>query len=110
MGEALLAADAHNRPGYFEDLRFLDLNRRILAAAVPARRQGHADWGWTRDMDAIGVDAGLLDPFVARADALVARRSARRCWGWKDPRTSVLLDFWDARLADARYVFVYRAP
>jgi hypothetical protein len=73
-------------------------------------------------MDASGIDAGRLDAFVAEADALVARRSAhaaslghtvgaaRGGWGWKDPRTSVLLDFWDRRLVDARYVFIYRSP
>jgi glycosyltransferase involved in cell wall biosynthesis len=122
MGEARLPADAHNRPGYFEDLEFLDLNRRMLAATVPADRPGHADWGWTEDMDASGIDAGRLDSFVAEADALVTRRRVRTasveptggaahgCWGWKDPRTSVLLDFWDTRLPDARYVFVYRSP
>ncbi|HVX65940.1 MAG TPA: sulfotransferase, partial [Bryobacteraceae bacterium] len=113
MGEALLPADAHNRPGYFEDLEFLDLNRRMLAATVPADVPGHADWGWTEDMDASGIDAGRLDSFVAEADALVAQRragAAGGCWGWKDPRTSVLLEFWDTRLPDARYVFVYRSP
>jgi hypothetical protein len=119
MGEELLPADAHNRPGYFEDLAFLDLNRRMLAATVAADRPGHADWGWTEDMEPSGIDAGRLEAFVDEAEDLVARRglraasvggAARGGWGWKDPRTSVLLDFWDARLPDARYVFVYRPP
>src|SRR3984957_12567265 len=119
MGEVLLPADTHNRPGYFEDVEFLNLNRRMLAATVPADRPGHADWGWTEDTDlgwtednASGIDAGRLASFVAEADALVARRriQSRGCWGWKDPRTSVLLDFWDSRLPDARYLFIYRSP
>src|ERR1700709_755262 len=70
MGETLLPADAHNRPGYFEDLEFLDLNRRMLAATVLNDRPGHADWGWTEDMDASAMDAGRLDSFIAEADAL----------------------------------------
>jgi len=112
MGDALLPADSNNRPGYFEDLEFLDLNRRMLAAALPAGAHGHADWGWTEDTDVSGIDASRLDSFVAEADALIARRvqTAGACWGWKDPRTSLLLDFWDSRLPDARYVFVYRSP
>ncbi len=112
MGEVLLPADTHNRPGYFEDVEFLNLNRRMLAATMPSDRPGHADWGWTEDMDASGIDAGRLDSFVAEADALVARHrvQTRGCWGWKDPRTSVLLDFWDSRLPAARYLFVYRSP
>lgn len=118
LGDTLLPGDANNEPGYFEDVGFLDLNRRMLAAVVPADRRGHADWGWTEDT--VGpVAPPRLEPFVAEADALVAARSAAasrrregRCaaWGWKDPRTTVLLDFWDARLKDARYVFAYRAP
>jgi hypothetical protein len=113
MGEALLPADVNNQRGYFEDLEFLDLNRRMLAATLPADAPGHADWGWTEDMDASGIDAGRLDSFAAEADALIAHRRIRTsggCWGWKDPRTSVLLDFWHARLPDARYVFIYRSP
>ena len=31
-------------------------------------------------------------------------------WGWKDPRTSLLLTFWDSLLDEARYLFVYRHP
>ncbi len=113
MGEAMLEGDANNRPGYFEDLEFLDLNRRMLAAAVPDPGSGHPDWGWTADTDSAGIDGDRLDSFIAEADALVTRRRAREpagCWGWKDPRTSVLLDFWDRRLPEARYVFVYRSP
>src|SRR3954465_10726123 len=52
MGEAMLAGDAHNRPGYFEDLEFLELNRRMLAATVPADAPGHTDWGWTENVEA----------------------------------------------------------
>jgi hypothetical protein len=111
MGEALLPADAHNRAGYFEDVEFLELNRRIFAAAIPADHSGHADWGWTEDAEARTIHASHLQPFTAAADALIARRrAAGHCWGWKDPRTSLLLDFWDARLQDARYLFVYRSP
>jgi hypothetical protein len=111
MGEALLPADAHNRAGYFEDIEFFELNRRMLAAALPADRPGHVDWGWTEDPGVDAIDASRLVPFAAAADAVIARRRDQGgCWGWKDPRTSLLLDFWDARLPEARYVFVYRQP
>ena len=42
---------------------------------------------------------------------MLARRAENPdLWGWKDPRTSLLLDFWDALLDNGRYVFVYRFP
>jgi hypothetical protein len=115
MGEEMLPADSNNRPGYFEDLAFLDLDRRMLAGAVPVDGPGHPDWGWTEDIEQSGVETQRLEPFVEEANALVAERQRQAgtdpgCWGWKDPRTTVLLDFWDGRLADARYVFIYRAP
>jgi hypothetical protein len=118
MGRPLLPSDAHTGHGYFdfEDLEFLDLNRRMLAATVPAYGTGHADWGWAEDVDPFGIDAGRLEAFITEAEALVARRRTWRSedaggsWGWKDPRTSVLLEFWSARVPDARYVFVYRSP
>lgn len=111
MGTDLLAPDSHNRPGYFEDLEFLDLNRRMLAATVATDRPGHTDWGWTEDLEGGGIDTARLQQFEVEAEALVARRRARATvWGWKDPRTSVLLDFWDQRVDNARYVLVYREP
>jgi hypothetical protein len=114
MGHDLLPADVNNSAGYFEDIEFLDLNRRMLSAILPGDTPGHADWGWTEDTDSSQIDADLLNSFVVEADALITSRRAQAgthtCWGWKDPRTSLLLDFWHARLPDARYVFVYRSP
>ena len=108
MGERQLAADRANRKGYFEDVDFLDLNRRMLRAAVPGDDAGHHDWGWT---ESERFDARAFEPFRSEANALVdARRAQGAPWGWKDPRTSRLLEFWHARLPEARYVLVYRFP
>jgi hypothetical protein len=108
MGARQLAADRTNRKGYFEDVDFLDLNRRMLRAAVPGGDAGHHDWGWT---ESERLDAHALEAFRSEANVLVeARRAQHAPWGWKDPRTSRLLEFWHARLREARYVLVYRFP
>ncbi len=108
MGEALVPADQANVEGYFEDCAFLDLNRRMLAASVPLDRGGHPDWGWTEDGLA---DTCSLRPFLQEAQTLLARRrSSPGPWGWKDPRNTALLDFWQAAAPDARYLLVYRYP
>jgi glycosyltransferase involved in cell wall biosynthesis len=107
LGTDLLAPDHQNRRGYFEDRPFLEFDRRVLAAACPDDDPGWPDWGWT--------EAELLDPSViARHEAegreLLASRRHDRAWGWKDPRATLLLDFWAELAPDARYLFVYRPP
>ncbi|MCU1228602.1 MAG: hypothetical protein JWO97_1486 [Acidobacteria bacterium] len=108
MGDRLVAADRGNPAGYFEDVDFLELNRRLLVAAVPPE-DGYRDWGWTESET---FDAGALRAHRDAAAALIAARDrAGHSWGWKDPRTSLLLDFWDDLLgADARFLLVYRHP
>ncbi|HEV8580090.1 MAG TPA: glycosyltransferase [Thermoanaerobaculia bacterium] len=108
MGDRLLPADGGNPAGYFEDVEFLALNRRILAACTPPEA-GHRDWGWTESGT---FDAGPLPAYRDAAAALVtARDGAGAAWGWKDPRTSMLLDFWDEALGgEARFLLLYRHP
>ena len=76
------------------------------AAGVGDDPQHRPDWAF-----ADRIVPGLLTPLRPRAEALLAARSVRgHAWGFKDPRTSVLLDFYDELVPDARYLFVYRAP
>ena len=114
VGERLLPADAANPRGYFEDLDVVELNGRTLRAAVPADEPGHPDWGWT---ESERWDPAALAAHLPAARALAARRQARGIpWGFKDPRTAVLLDSWDEALTGsgtwlgARYFLVYRFP
>jgi GT2 family glycosyltransferase len=108
MGDRLLPADRENPTGYFEDVDFLELNRRILVACTPPE-EGHRDWGWT---ESGSFDAAQLPSYRDAAAALIAERDrSGRPWGWKDPRTSMLLDFWDGLLGEeARFLLLYRYP
>jgi glycosyltransferase involved in cell wall biosynthesis/GT2 family glycosyltransferase len=108
MGDQLLPADRENSAGYFEDVDFLELNRRILITCTPPE-PGHRDWGWTESGT---FDAGKLAAYRDAAASLVAaRQRAGVAWGWKDPRTSMLLDFWDEVLGEkARFLLLYRHP
>jgi hypothetical protein len=90
-----------NTEGYWEDLRFVAWNERILEAfdgawdAVPAFPAG-----WTSDP--------RLQAIRDEADALLATR--REPWGWKDPRTSLTAPFWSERLPGLRLVICVRHP
>lgn len=95
LAEALGAAGLAlgDRPpagsGVAEDRELGAFQQQLLDAGAPA-----ADVGWQ--------DAGR---------ALLARKfDGRPAFGWKDGRTPFLLDYWDAVLPDARWIFVYRDP
>ena len=47
MGSRLLPRDPHNPLGYFEDVEFLELQRKILSRSCASDDRGHPDWGWT---------------------------------------------------------------
>jgi GT2 family glycosyltransferase/glycosyltransferase involved in cell wall biosynthesis len=108
MGDRLLPADHANPAGYMEDIEFLDLNRRMLVACTPDE-PGHRDWGWT---EGESFDASAVKDFHSAAASLVsARKENGGPWGWKDPRTSMLLEFWDDLLEhEARFLLLYRHP
>jgi hypothetical protein len=107
MGPNLLAADRHNATGYFEDVDFLAFQRSLLQAACVPEEPGWPDWGWT---ESERLDAGVIAQGAAAAQALIAQRPTDQLWGWKDPRTTLLLDFWAQYLPQARYLLVYRWP
>lgn len=100
MGDRLLGADAANPRGHFEDVDLLLFHQRALAA---------------NGMSADGfVATGLPEvPALMRAEAhdiVAARRAKERLWGWKEPRTTLFLEFWERLLPEARFVFVFRRP
>jgi hypothetical protein len=99
MGSDLMGGDRGNHRGHFEDLDFHGFHERFLERrevspfVVPD--------GWTPDP---------TPAETGEARELAARRSGKPLWGFKDPRTSLFLDFWDGILAGPLYLFVYRHP
>lgn len=99
IGRDLMGPARGNRRGHFEDRPFWRLHEDMLAAA-----------GCT----ALTADDDFAPPaggdFERRARALIEQRSGLEMWGWKDPRTCLLLDFWNALLPEACYLMLYRHP
>jgi len=99
MGARLLQAGPGNFGGHFEDLDFLEFHDAALAA---------------RGAAALAVAPGFrFAPAVAEAEAareLLRERQAKPRWGFKDPRATLLLDFWADRLPEARFLLLYRHP
>lgn len=97
----------NNDKGFFEDLDIYHLNERLL---------GKANSAWHKlaplnETSMIGADWSLER---REAAALLARKLKNGPFGFKDPRTALLLPFWrcvfeDLNL-DARYVIAVRNP
>ena len=90
-----------NRDGYWEDLRFVALNDRILE-----KFEGAWDHppvlapGWE-------AMAGLE---AERRDAEAILRWRTEPWGWKDPRNSLTIPFWRRLLPAMRVIVCLRNP
>jgi hypothetical protein len=100
LGDDLMAAGTGNPRGHFEDLEFYHLHQRILAA------NGLSLEGFTCHESVVVPPASQAEA----TDLVRRRRAAGRPWGWKDPRTVLLLDFWADLLPEARWLFVVRPP
>ncbi|HET9393874.1 MAG TPA: sulfotransferase [Candidatus Rubrimentiphilum sp.] len=99
VGTRLMAASRGNERGHFENLDFVEFHRRWL------RLTGHDDSG-------LAASGALTLPADAVAEArdILAANARNSGWGWKDPRTTIFLDFWANLAPEACYVFVYREP
>ncbi len=106
MGDRLLRGSPHNPKGYFEDTDFFTLHGEMLRAACGSG-EGWPDWGWTTD-EALQREA--FGDFRDRARYLLIERAGRQRWGWKDPRSTLVLDFWHDLVPEAKHVFIFREP
>lgn len=106
VGDELIPASDDNKVGFYEDVSFVEFNQEAIAAGLAAEPDLRPRW-----MYAERIDRSLLEPLQGRAREMIESRAALgRPWGFKDPRTAALLDFWDEAAPGARYVFVYRPP
>ncbi len=99
----LMPADIHNTDGYWEHLNFVAINDTILNALggawdCPPRFCA----GWER-----GDQFARLH---AQAVVSLEEFAGREPWGWKDPRTSLTLAFWQAITPDMKVVICLRNP
>jgi len=113
LGSNFIAANRHNKPGYFEDRRFVDLHDALLAA-------NGTDWALSGSPKSMRVP----DDLRIRARELIRERVAEAAqrvvpdrtgassggssWGWKDPRTTLFLDFWLEMLPSLSVVVPFR--
>ncbi|OGQ81752.1 MAG: hypothetical protein A3F90_13430 [Deltaproteobacteria bacterium RIFCSPLOWO2_12_FULL_60_19] len=99
----LTEANKNNPVGYFENKAFNKINRALLS---------HLGKNWDNP-PAIG-DGWEADPaLVSLAEEgrrVIESFAGSPHWGWKDPKTTVVLPFWQRLLPVMRYVVCLRNP
>jgi hypothetical protein len=101
--DELLGATEENPDGYWENIRFLDLNNQLLA-------QLHGGWDCPPDVSVDWEKHPGLDCLRRQAAALISCFARERAWGWKDPRNSLTAAFWRSLLPEAKFVLCLRNP
>jgi O-antigen biosynthesis protein len=99
IGMRLMGAVPSNPKGHFENLDFVEFHERTL------QLQDCSQEGWTLSQT-ISIPPQLRD----EAKLIIEKNSGSDFWGWKDPRTTLFLDFWKDLLPQAYFVFTYRSP
>jgi O-antigen biosynthesis protein len=100
IGQRLMGPGEANPRGHFEDMDFHDFHVAVL------KSHGFGDEGFIA-MRPLHVQQQL----VAVAQAIVQqRRQAGRPWGWKEPRSTLFLDFWREQVPELRFLLLFRRP
>ena len=100
----LLAGNELNERGYFESKAINNLGHRLLAELggawdYPPLLQP----GWELDPS--------LDDYYHEARNIIEQTFPRDAvWGWKDPRTTLLIPFWTRVIPDLKFVVCIRNP
>src|SRR5882724_12102160 len=98
----LMPAQADNPEGFWEHLGFVALNEELLNELGGA-------WDLPPKADENFTQA-RVDPLRMKARLLIEGFDSSRVWGWKDPRNSLTLPFWQNLLPGLKTVIVVRNP
>jgi O-antigen biosynthesis protein len=99
IGTRLIGITPANPKGHFENWDFVDFHVDVLDS------QGLSSEGWVLQKE-ISISQQLRN----EAKLIIERNSTSPLWGWKDPRTTLCLNFWQELLPQAYFIFTYRAP
>lgn len=97
--EDLTPSKPENPDGFWENVRFVEVNDEILAASGGA-------WDTPSELS----DASAIGPARAKAELAILAFEHGRPWAWKDPRNSVTLPFWRAIFPDMKLLVCIRNP
>lgn len=99
LGDRLLSRDFSNQKGHFEDLDFLEVHKQILQF---------------NNLDPSGLiglkELKLNKYYQKKIDHLIDLKcDLNQQWGWKDPRTCLIIEEYKRRIPDLKVLVVYRS-
>ncbi|GAB4418265.1 MAG: glycosyltransferase [Thermodesulfovibrionales bacterium] len=92
-----------NPEGFYENLKFVDLNDEILESLGSA-------WDSPPDIVKVLEPDAKIEGFRKRAEELCGSFSGQDYWGWKDPRNCLTLWFWKPLFKNMKVVICIRNP
>lgn len=101
--ELLLGPDQGNPEGHFEHKGFIEVDEAVLSI-IGGSSDSPPDLpnGWGNDLN---LEAPYQD-----AKKLLVSFDQRYPWGWKDPRTTLVIPFWKRLIPNLRFVVCLRNP
>jgi len=94
LGEELLPAADENPRGFWENAKILNLHERILESL-------ETSWDDVHGIDPMIFKSHILAPYKEELVTLIHDEfGCSKLWGWKDPRTCLLLPLWTEALAE----------
>lgn len=101
--DELMGASESNQLGHFEHTGFLEINEALL-------RHLGGSWDDPPDLKPGWEQAPALDTLLRNARLLVDSFAEDSIWGWKEPRTTILVPFWRRLVPNLRFVICVRNP
>jgi hypothetical protein len=107
MGEKLLGANKGNVFGHYEDVEFLNFQSTLLDRMNGRLRPDDSN---SNIFFELPFDIEFTSEDFERAQRLIESRRPLERWGWKDPRSSLFLDFWIQNIPNLKVIVLFRHP
>jgi len=98
IGYELYGAESSNQRGHYEDMEFLNLHKKDLHL---------------KNLDISGLFPGpyplKIDPrLVGDVQKIIDKRKELSLWGWKEPRTTLYLNYWKEKIPELKVIVLIR--
>lgn len=101
--EDLMPRDNYNVDGYWENLGFVEINDSLLSYFS-------GTWSLPPTSDITFDISQIPEALTRKAQSLIQRFEGKSFWGWKDPRNSITLPFWQQLIPNLKFIVCLRNP